>query len=776
MTAREKWRRRSARSTYLSRIAPGSRTVGKEILKRSRTAWTLWPGSIRVSICAAALWVLGILSPGPWALVVTIPLAAVAVLCLKRHHHLGVLILMFACLASAQIVIGQLGRGSDGVETTSGIIIGQSEPGPSGWSRLTLLTGRGFVEVLSSVAPDEGSWITASTQRLGDIRVALGEPRVTSDPNGGWQWRASMREELRKDSLASGNRGGMLMPGLVVGDTEPQDDRLKEDMRTVSLTHLSAVSGSNVTIITVGVGLLAGVCRAGPKTRTVLGIVACAFYLFIVGFEPSAIRAAGMAVAVAVVFLRGGGTSRLAVVSATVCVLLTMVPILATSVGFVLSVVSTLAIVFAVPPLLRFLMMRMSILPSVLISALLVPLIAQIACTPVLVAIDPRVGLWSVLANALAAPAVLPATVAGFVSLLCSGLGVLGVPLLLWCAELSAWLGSLCAWWIVTVAQLCAGLPGAMLDWPEPPWGTLIALGLMLILAAGVLLLMRRSPWGKVVLVMCVVLSVVTVMLGRSPPPGRDWLFIVCDVGQGSASLIRTGVSSAIVVDTGLEPRAIDNCLDESGVNTVDMMISHFDADHSKGYPGVIWGRELRDLWVSANALGTNQANQMIAQTHAEAAGLSRGSRLMIGEVSVEVLWPPARTREASPSKSDADGSAERNEDSLVLRVERPGLSVLVPGDIGELEQSVIAASLQPVDVLLAPHHGSSDLSEAFYRAASARLGIVSVGENSYGHPARRSLDSFGPVPILRTDECGTVALYADLLFGTAKSCVGGKR
>src|SRR5699024_5849929 len=74
------------------------------------------------------------------------------------------------------------------------------------------------------------------------------------------------------------------------------------------------------------------------------------------------------------------------------------VPVLATSVGFVLSVVSTTAIMFVVPILLRRLAVHLPLLPSVLVAALIVPFVAQLACTPVLVAIDPRIGLWSVAA------------------------------------------------------------------------------------------------------------------------------------------------------------------------------------------------------------------------------------------------------------------------------------------------------------------------------------------------------------------------------------------
>lgn len=753
----------------------------RPVLTWVRTTATVWPGSVRLLICALALWTTALLDLGPWALLAAPALAGTGFLCLRRHHHLGVLLIVFTCLFTVQTTMLGASRGTDEVTAVEGIVVGHSQPGDSGWSRLTVLSSTGLTEVLSPSVPPDGARVSMRTEALDDIRISNDDANVLRTPNGLWQWRGDLRMQLRLDSLASGHSGGALLPGLVVGDTEPQDARMEDDMRVVSLTHISAVSGSNVTIVSLGAGLLAGLCRAGPRTRVAVGVLTCIGYVFVVGFEPSAIRAAGMAIAVALVFLRGGGISPVAVMSSTVCILLSLVPVLATSVGFVLSVVSTAAIMFVVPPILRYLSLRLSLVPAIVISALIVPLVAQLACTPVLVAIDPRIGLWSVAANALAAPAVLPATVLGFLSMVCGGLGLVGVPGLLWCAQLPAWLGSLCAWWIVAVARVCAGLPGAALDWPEPPWGIVIALGLLVVLAAGTWLIVRRRLWGIPVVVVCICLSALVIVVGRTKPPADDWLVMICDVGQGSAALINLGEGRGLVVDTGKDPKPIDVCLDEGGIEEFDLFISHFDADHSAGYAGTTWSRTLHRLWVSANVSGGVEVRNIVEDTGAEVVPTARGRTFDAGGARIEVLWPPAREAEETGGTEKTDGSEEaagsegtevRNEDSLVLRVEQNELSYLVPGDIGEDEQYILAQNLEPVDVLIAPHHGSSDLSEDFFTAAGARLGAISVGEeNSYGHPTPRALQAFGPVPVLRTDLCGTIAVYANALYSTGRNC-----
>jgi competence protein ComEC len=68
------------------------------------------------------------------------------------------------------------------------------------------------------------------------------------------------------------------------------------------------------------------------------------------------------------------------------------------------------------------------------------------------------------------------------------------------------------------------------------------------------------------------------------------------------------------------------------------------------------------------------------------------------------------------------------------------------------------------VDLLKVPHHGSRFQDEEFLAATSARVAVVSAGEdNPYGHPAPELLDALAGSGMLvaRTDTEGTVAVVA---------------
>ncbi|MFD0429077.1 hypothetical protein ACFQ60_18685 [Streptomyces zhihengii] len=46
------------------------------------------------------------------------------------------------------------------------------------------------------------------------------------------------------------------------------------------------------------------------------------------------------------------------------------------------------------------------------------------------------------------------------------------------------------------------------------------------------------------------------------PPP--DWSYVMCDVGQGDATVLAAGEGAAVVVDAGPDPEPADRCLRNS--------------------------------------------------------------------------------------------------------------------------------------------------------------------------------------------------------------------
>lgn len=294
--------------------------------------------------------------------------------------------------------------------------------------------------------------------------TAARPPQVLRAPPGPLRVAGRVRDAV--DALADELPGdaGALLPGVTVGDTSRVPEDLQAAMRTAGLTHLVAVSGAHFSLVaalaSVGVAAL-GLPRALRAGAVVLSMAAM---VLVVQPSSSVVRAAVMGTVGALGTAAGRRARAPAALAAAVLVLLVHDVGLATDLGFVLSVVATAALVLAGEPLTQRWSGRLG-RPAA--AALAVPVAAQVACAPVVLALSPTLATYGVPANVLAAPAVAPATVLGLAA------GVAGT---VWPAagEALATLAGAACWWIARVARVCAALPGAQLAWLPGPAGALL--------------------------------------------------------------------------------------------------------------------------------------------------------------------------------------------------------------------------------------------------------------------------------------------------------------
>ena len=257
---------------------------------------------------------------------------------------------------------------------------------------------------------------------------------------------------------------GSLVPGVALGDDHALPAPLREDMRTVSMTHLTAVSGQHVAII-LGLGLEAlGVLPR--RWRALLGAVILTALVILVRPSGSVLRAATMGAVMLLGVVAGRRAASVPALCGGSIILLLIDPWQSRDYGFALSVMATAGIVIGSKPVAAHLSRR---LPRWLAAAVALPLVAQAACGPILILLQPSVGAWSVPANLLSEPAAVVATVSGL-------LAALIFPAWPAAAAVIAWPALAACSWMVWVAGFFAHLPGASLPWPGGLAGAL-ALG-----------------------------------------------------------------------------------------------------------------------------------------------------------------------------------------------------------------------------------------------------------------------------------------------------------
>jgi competence protein ComEC len=599
------------------------------------------------------------------------------------------------------------------------------------------------VRVSGRLSPaDDGAAALLSTR---------GAPEVVDGPDPWWRAAAAVRHSIREAVAPRGEHPRELVPALVVGDDSGLDPALADDFRTTGLTHLLAVSGTNLTLL---VGFMLVVARwTGVRGRATYAVAACGIvgFVLIARTEPSVVRAAAMGT-VALVGMGSNGRERGSrCLGVAVLGLLLVVPGLAVSAGFALSVLATGGILFLAPSWRDALT---AWLPRWAAEAVAVPLAAQVACTPVVTALSGQISLVAVLANLLAAPAIAPATVLG----LAGGLvGLVWTPLGQVVAAPAAWSVA----WIVVVARRGAALPTASVAWGTGPLALVAITGLCVALVAVAPRVLRHRTAG----VCCSVLLLVTV-LTRPPSPGwppADWVLAMCDVGQGDGLVLRAGPGEGIVVDAGPDPVLIDDCLRRLEITAVPLLVlTHFHDDHVAGLAGVLDGRRVGEIQVTGladPAAGAALVEREAARVGAHPVVATYGLTRRVGDVTLQTVWPTGTA--AAASTPEGDGSAPNNA-SVVLLVEVRGVRLLLTGDVEPPVQATLERVLAgvEVDVLKVPHHGSRHQDLDLLLGLRARLALVSVGaDNDYGHPSTDLLAALTATgaQVRRTDLDGDV-------------------
>ena len=111
-------------------------------------------------------------------------------------------------------------------------------------------------------------------------------------------------------------------------------------------------------------------------------------------------------------------------------------------------------------------------------------------------------------------------------------------------------------------------------------------------------------------------------------------------------------------------------------------------------------------------------------------------------------------------------GEGDLNEQGLTALCSAGDFDVLITGDMaGSTERKLVGQyDLPDIEVLVVGHHGSRYSStDAFLQQVRPETAIISVGDNSYGHPTQEAMDrlSRNGAAVYRTDRQGGITVYA---------------
>lgn len=236
------------------------------------------------------------------------------------------------------------------------------------------------------------------------------------------------------------------------------------------------------------------------------------------------------------------------------------------------------------------------------------------------------------------------------------------------------------------------------------------------------------------------------------------------NVGQGDAALLVDPNGFAVLVDGGKSsagPGLVD-FIRSQGIADIDVMVAtHPDSDHIGGLLDVLQMDDVPVLSVLYNGYpGTTQTwTNFVNAVQAEGAAMNVAvypQTLAWGLMSAVIINPEGGL--SNPDSNDA---------CLAFQVQTGAVKTLFTCDLDSAQEAVVLARGVNIDsdILKVAHHGSgSSSSQAFIDAVTPKDAVISVGDNSYGHPDPATiarLEDAG-ARVWRTDVDGNITVLTD--------------
>jgi competence protein ComEC len=564
--------------------------------------------------------------------------------------------------------------------------------------------------------------------------VSAGERLRVAGAARGWaQVRQSLSQRLAE--TLDGHTATRLIQALALGDQRamtPADWRV---LRATGTTHLFAISGFHIGMIALGVALILRALSRRFRWRTqsfapkvgiaMVAVLAALGYGLLVGFEVPTARTCLVMGLGALLLLTRRAIEPLDSLAVVAVLVLLGDPLSVLKPGFWLSFGSVLGLLYAFVGHRRtrwwIALARAQWATTLLLLPLTLHFFGEFS--------------WvSIPANFLAIP---------LISLVVVPLALIGTAL----AAVHSALGLVPLWLAATLMHgLMLALDGlaelarhglTLFVFELSPFALALAL-----IGALIALAPRALPGRAIGLLGLLALW----PAARALDPGA-WRMTVLDVGQGQAIVVETA-RHALLIDTGpafgedsnAGERIVVPWLQRAQLGQLDMLVvSHGDQDHAGGLAAV-------DADIDIDRRLSSDPKRA-------------GKRCVAGQ---QWTWDQVQFRVLHPTPGLP---YLKNLSSCVIRVDGPGGSALIPGDIeAVIEDRLVRdqATALHADVLVLPHHGSkSSSTPAFLAAIGARHALVSAGHgNRFGFPHAAVIARL-PMPVINTGVSGQIDVLA---------------
>lgn len=539
------------------------------------------------------------------------------------------------------------------------------------------------------------------------------------------------------------------MKALLFGHTAQIDEEIMDTFQRWGLSHILAISGLHVGIITALLYFVLVSMRVTTKENALLMIVCfLPIYIFLAGAEPSVWRASLMVIVVLVMQRFSLNIFYADLLSMIMLLLIIFQPYIIYHIGFQFSFAVTFSLIIS-SQLLKNTKIRW-------VQALQISFIAQMAILPLQIHYFSIFQPLSIIINVLVIPYftlfVMPIL---FIQLL----SIILLP-----GVITSFVDTL----FRIVHEKVLNLITLLDTFGQFPLfiGSMNMFTVILYYSFFVLFLisLERKIWKKAMITGLLFCSFL-IFLALRPYFNPYGTVTMLNIGQGDAFVIELPYRKGVyMIDAGakfsyenMEPtnsvykNVIRPFLYGKGIQKIDaIFISHEDLDHDGSIPFIMDQFHVQKIIVSEYF---DIENSRVAREIDKIKRIKTGTSMEENGIKWHIIGP-------NFNKNDA------NENSLNILVRFGSTTWLFTGDMYiENEATLIEhyPNLQ-IDVLKVAHHGSkTSTSDVLLRHVRPKVALISVGENNrYNHPATEVIDRLEGhhINIYRTDEEGAVEFH----------------
>jgi len=550
------------------------------------------------------------------------------------------------------------------------------------------------------------------------------------------------------------DRESELLKGMLYGDNENLDEEIKEDFQNIGISHITAVSGSNLSIFVVIFTIILNKTKLNKYVYVFIQILLISIFCLISNLELSVLRAGIMMIISIVYRIKNKRISIEKALLLTLFIFLCVNPYRIFNTGMLLSFLATISISVFYHKIYNFfeskiywnihqkivqkVLLKISVIVSITISA-------NILITPITISTFNTFSTIFIVSNLFVS------TLAAFINIL--GIISIIIPKIPFVFDLLWNVLNISLKLLINISELLNEIT-LNINIREIPFIIILIYYLYIFLIylsyklkgdKKLLRLKLAAAKRNLICIFIILISIWHIYVKAF----NNYIYYF-NVGQGEMAIIKKN-DIVIMADSGSITNDTSYIFEgfskKEGIEKIDIIIiSHFHSDHVNGIKKIIQNYEV-DYIMYAYPYDVKNKEYLdfleyISKSKVKQMIVKSGDSVNIGEICIDVVFPDSKYIRISSEMDENE-----NANSLVVNIKVNSNNYLLLGDSIKESEKYILENLNKINVskvqnIKIGHHGSNtSTSESLITSLMPDYAVISAKKKVYNHPSKEVID-----------------------------------